>query len=159
MRKNIIKNICILSIFIIISACQKDKISRDFKNEETLYKSDEEFSEEVKNFPYIASDSKRLQIISNYDKLSLTMTKGEVFNILGAPDVEAKIYSKNKEPGFLGWQWVYYLYKTDAWGQNLKKDKELEIFYNRQGRIFWVVPLNIEGLTEKGNPSQEIHEK
>ena len=141
--------------FIFFLGCDKDMNNRR-KVEETAWrnKTHDNFVKQARMFPFRASEDKKQQIIANYSKLTVGMTKEEVANLLGDPDIEETVHSKLIDnPGFMGWHWRYCVYKLANFGQNLKEDQEVEIFYDTKGRISWIVPLNIKGLVEKGSPS------
>lgn len=110
----------------------------------------EAFEARVGNFPYTASDSRRTQILTEYQKVTVGMTKDDVKRFLGEPDVEepsaAKI-SAGPTRGFLGWFLVYYLYKVSL-GENLLKDQMVEIFINSENRVERVIPVNVEDAVE-----------
>ena len=75
------------------------------------------------------------------------MTKTQVEEILGKPDCASKNYSKSKEPGFLGWSWRYFFEKPDPKLTNLKLDKSIQVFFNKNGKTKWIIS-NIDGLVE-----------
>lgn len=143
----------ILALLSLLGMGKRD--GRDWAVDEptALRHTYDEFVEMVGTFPYSAPEAKRQQIITNYPRLALGMTKEQVLAGLGEPDVELllspKIRAKTKGGGFHGWAWRYYLYKLERGGQNSKYDQEVEIFFDPTGRVTWIVPSNIEGLIEK----------
>jgi len=145
----------IFSVFFIISTRGESKAKESASMKYNTY---EEFEKSVGGFPYAAPETKKAHIINNYSKLSLGMTKQQVYDILGKPDVETEILPKFKfeRPKSRGWEWTYYIYKTDDWGQNLKYDREVNIFYDISGKTDWIVAYNIENLQELGGPKNEV---
>jgi len=141
-------------IFFIIGAREEN---RSKESNGVKYNTYEEFKKSVGGFPYTAPETKKKYIISNYSKLSPGMTKQQVYDILGKPDVEAEILPKFKfeRPKSHGRCWTYYIYKSDAWGQSAKVDKQVNIFYDVNGKADWIVADNIKGLQELGRPKNE----
>ena len=125
---------------------KSEKEDTNIFKEKTL----ENFINRVGTFPYQADKNKVRHLMDNYPKLSIGMTRKEVFDLLGEPDVSGRHRSKAKHPGFLGWYWMYYIYKLEAHTTNLKRDKMIQIFFNTNGRVHCIVPSNIEGLEQKG---------
>ena len=103
----------------------------------------------VKNevLPYDAPEKKKQQLITNYNKLHAGMTREEVAVLLGDPDWEDTVHSKLNKPGFMGWCWLYWVYKLEKIGQNLKHDKQIEIFFDIEGRLEKAHSLNINELS------------
>ena len=143
-----------LSLFNIpmIASCDHGD-PNDLQHTETKHKSFEDFMGGIEKFPYVASAARKTKIMTSYEQLSIGAVKQEVYGLLGEPDVEIKVYSKSKEPGFLGWMWTYYLFKIDSLGDNRKQDQGIKIFFDENGKTSWIAPFNIEGLVEKGNSS------
>ena len=100
-------------------------------------------------FPYQAPLERENRLRQNYSRLTLELTKAQVEEILGEPDYASKIYSKSKEPGFLGWHWEYFFEKPNPKLRNLKLDKSIQVFFNTNGKTNWITS-NVEGLGDIG---------
>jgi outer membrane protein assembly factor BamE (lipoprotein component of BamABCDE complex) len=107
-----------------------------------------------KSFPYSIQENRKKQIIDNYQKLEIGMTKQEVNTFIGEPDFSKYMHSKDSPSKYLGSKWTYYFYKPAANIVNEKLDRGLLIYYGTDDKTNWIVPRNIEGLTEKGGPSR-----
>jgi hypothetical protein len=117
------------------------------------YNTYESFEKSVGGFPYTAPETKRKYIIENYPKLSLGMTKEQVYTFLGAPDVEKEILPKFtwERPKSRGGRWIYYIYKSDTLGENFTVDKHVYIWYDVNGKVDWITANNLEGLQNRGD--------
>lgn len=102
------------------------------------------------SFPYSIEEGRKNQLIKNYEKTRLGMTKQEFNALLGEPDFSQN--SNTKEGTYIGSKWTYYFYKPKSNNVNLKLDREIVIFFSMDDRAKWIAPCNIEGLTEKGGP-------
>jgi hypothetical protein len=104
-------------------------------------------------FPYQASPERQDQLRNNFSRLTSGLTKAQVEQILGEPDCASIIYSKSKQPGFLGWSWTYFFEKPDPKVTNLKSDKSIEIFIKTNGKAHRITS-SVEGLADSGSSSQ-----
>lgn len=136
--------ILFMAAWWFVNACKGEK------QKEVLYRPYDDFVTRVGTFPYTAPVAVKERILANGPKLSLEMTKQDVLNLLGEPDVEAKIYPK--KPGFVGWSWDYYLYKDSAKRENRLKDMGINVFFEKNGKAVWITPLNLKGFVEKYRP-------
>jgi outer membrane protein assembly factor BamE (lipoprotein component of BamABCDE complex) len=141
----------ILIILLSLAGCNssEDRLIRPIADGKRTY---QEFISEAKTFPYTISESRKKAIITNYSMLNIGMTKKQVSSILGDPDFS--IYLRAKDSKYLGSEWTYYFYKPDANLVNEKLDRGLFLFFGTNDKLHWIVPKNIEGLIEKGNPRQ-----
>jgi len=114
----------------------------------------EEFEAAIKSYPYEASQARKDRIVKNYPKLAIGMAKDQIAGLIGEPDCSGLIYGP-KGPGekWLGSAWTYCLRKRDN-GSNAF-DPCVEIFFGTDDRAGWIVPSNIDGLTEKRSPSRQ----
>ena len=108
----------------------------------------EEFAATIKSYPYDAPQERKDRIVKNYPKLELGMSKEQVAELIGDPDYSQLGYGpKGPRPQWHGSNWTYWLRKRDNL-VNLN-DPCLEIFFGTDDRATWIVPSNIDGLTEK----------
>jgi hypothetical protein len=114
----------------------------------------QQFVSETKAFPYTISDIRKQIIMTNYSKLNIGMTKREVSSIIGDPDCSQYLRAKDPPGKYLGSEWTYYFYKPDPNLVNEKLDQGLFLFFGTNDKLQWIVPKNIKGLIEKGNPKQ-----
>jgi hypothetical protein len=115
----------------------------------------EQFASNVKSFPYMASEERKLMIIGNYSKLSEGISKQQVADILGDPDYSDVIALKTfwgMRPH--GSQWLYCVYCVSKYAGTDGADRVIEILFDLDGKAKWIVPRGIEGLAEKGRPWQ-----
>ena len=101
-------------------------------------------------FPYFATPTRKNQIKSNYSQLRVGLGKDDVARILGEPDCSQRLASKEHQE-YRGAAWTYYLEKPDPNLVNLKNDKTVEVFFDPNGKVHWVVS-NVEGLPEIRKP-------
>lgn len=106
------------------------------------------------SFPYIAPSQRQSILRRNYARLSAGLTKQEVFKILGEPDYSRSHYTKRSPPRYIGSGWKYFFEKPDPLLVNVKKDKQIQVFFDIKGKTHWIVS-NAEGLNEIGEPSQQ----
>ena len=114
----------------------------------------EEFRSAVKSFPYTASPERKERILAGYPKLEVGMTKEQVAVLIGEPDYSQLSYGpKGPNMRWKGSSWSYYLYKR---GDGVNSfDPVVQVFFGTNDRAKWIVPSNIEGLREKGSPSED----
>ena len=114
----------------------------------------EEFAATIKSYPYEATQARKDKIVQNYPKLEIGMSKDQVATLIGDPDFSGLNYGP-KGPGekWLGSSWAYCLRLREN-GSNAF-DPRVEIFFGTDGRANWIVPSNIDGLTEKGGVSRQ----
>ena len=102
---------------------------------------------------YSASPSRQKQLKDGYTKLNLGMTREEVEKILGAPDAagpaRSQAYTESRH--WCGYQWNYYLNKTDA-NEYASDDVGLFLAFDALGKLYWASPFNIKNLKQKGSP-------
>jgi outer membrane protein assembly factor BamE (lipoprotein component of BamABCDE complex) len=114
----------------------------------------EEFGSTIKEFPYEASKEKRQKIIGNFNSLEIGMSKNEVAESIGEPDYSDLDYGpKGPAMKWLGSHWTYYLYKRETGANDF--DPRVTIFFGKNDRAKWIVPRNVEGLSEKGSPAHD----
>jgi hypothetical protein len=136
-------------LFSVYCTAKEHQVSQNVTDNHPSYK---EFVSSH-TFPYQAPPERQNQLRKNYPRLTLEMTKAQVEEVLGVPDFASKIYSKSKEPGFLGWNWTYFFEKPDPKLTNLKLDKSIEVSFKTNGKTNWI-KSNVEGLSDIGSPSQ-----
>ena len=113
-------------------------------------KTDQEFEAAIKTYPYDAPQARRDRIVKNGPRLEVGMSKEQVAELIGDPDYSRLMYGP-KGPGarWLGSSWMYYLHKRDS---NINVYNPcVQIFFGTDDRATWIVPSNIDGLTEKGS--------
>jgi hypothetical protein len=104
-------------------------------------------------FPYSTPLAKQVKLKSNYQNLSIDLSKSSVLEILGKPDHYQESYSKENNPRrYLGSSWTYCFNKQDPNIVNVKTDKEIVVFFNVDGKTHWIT-ANIEGLPDIGSPN------
>ena len=111
-----------------------------------------EFIASIDKFPYDAPSSKTEKLLEGYKHLSLQMTKQEVLLLLGEPDFEFLEFNKTKGDLFLGSSWGYYLHVQKLNSANETSDKAVTIYFDREGKLYWVYPVNGQGLSMIGSP-------
>ena len=114
-------------------------------------KTSEEFRATIKSYPYKAPQPRKDRIIKNYPKVAIGMSKDQIAGLIGEPDCSGLIYGP-KGPGekWKGSCWTYCLRLREN-GSNAF-DPFVEIFFGTDDRAGWIVPSNIDGLTEKRSP-------
>ena len=123
---------------MLISTCAKH-LKPDFLPTE------KEFSEKVKSFPFKATNERKQQVLENYSKLELGMTKDQVAATIGEPD-----YWGVTGPGkdnVTGSSWVYGFYCTGRFCGTTSDDDLLEVLFDLDDRVDWIAPsprLNLE---------------
>jgi len=103
------------------------------------------------SFPYAVSAEKLSELKENYSSLSIGLNPSQIKAILGEPDYAESLFSKAEEPGFLGTAWTYVLEKTDPRLTNVKTDTSIQVFFNKDGNVQWIVS-NTAGLDPIGTP-------
>ena len=92
--------------------------------------------------------------LAGYPKLRVGMSKSEVQTLLGEPD-----YGKLTHRGLFadpdGSLWEYHLYKSEKLWTNEVLDRLVYAFFDEAGKIYWIEPLNIDGLARIGQPVRE----
>lgn len=107
-----------------------------------------------RSFPYSMQEDKKNKIINNYGKLKIGITKQDVNLILGDPSYSRYLHKKEYPGEYVSSKWTYYFYKPDSNSANEKLDIGIFIFFDVNDKVYWIVPQNIEGLTEKGSPKR-----
>lgn len=122
------------------------------------YNTYESFKKSVGGLPYDAPEAKKRHIIENYTKLLIGMTKQQVYDILGEPDIEDEILPKFawESPKSRGWIWMYYIYRANSREGNSKADKLVEVYYDVDGKVHWIAASNVDGLEDLGGPKNEV---
>jgi hypothetical protein len=105
------------------------------------------------SFPYKASNERKERILKNYSVLKVGFSQGQAESLVGKPDFSQASAGKGPGQGYIGSSWTYYFLKPDPNITNLKKDIGIHIFFDTSGNIKWVVPTNVDGLSEIGKPS------
>ena len=112
----------------------------------------EQFVNSVRSFPYEASTERQSQLLGNYQKLSVGMSKEQVAAILGDPDY-ANITGPKTFFGIQpnGTEWVYGIHCEDQFCGSTGPDKVVEVFFKLDDRAHLIVPHGIGSLKEIGN--------
>jgi hypothetical protein len=142
----------IIALLLLFVGCSSEvALSPPISDGKRTY---QQFVSETKVFPYRISEIRRQTIMTNYWKLNIGMTKKEVSSIIGDPDFSQYLRAKEPSGKYLGSEWTYYFYKPAPNIANEKLDQGLSLFFGTNDKLDWIVPKNIEGLIEKGNPRQ-----
>lgn len=80
-------------------------------------------------FPYVASISRRHRLQGGYGKLSLGMTREQVREIIGNPDMKDNRFV-DTTGNYRYSQWVYVLSKADASLQDACSDERVIVYFN-----------------------------
>ena len=80
------------------------------------------------------------------------MTRNEVLSLLGEPDSMTEEYNQTKGNLFLGWTWSYYLHRHQAELASDVYDQMVTLYFDKVGKMYRVLPMNIKSLVEKGTP-------
>jgi outer membrane protein assembly factor BamE (lipoprotein component of BamABCDE complex) len=138
MKRKITPSLLLLVLLMGVISCRKQVIPDNKRTED-------EARSLIKSYPYSPSEERKSRILQNYSNLSLGMSKDQVASLLGEPDYSLTLFDIGA--GDKGSAWVYYLYlKTDL--PNTFDDRSIEVFFNIDGQMDWVVPHNAEGLKE-----------
>jgi hypothetical protein len=138
MNRKITPSFLLLVLLVGVISCRKH-VTPDGKRTEA------EAQALIQSYPYSPSEERKSRLLQNYSKLSLGMSKDQVASLLGEPDYSLILFDIGA--GDKGSAWVYYLYlKTDL--PNTFDDKSIEVFFNLDNQMDWVVPQNVEGLKE-----------
>lgn len=110
--------------------------------------------------PYYASETRKSKIKTNYEKVALGMKRSAVEQILGSPDVEEPFLTPRKHSSTTitnierlnecGHRWTYYFSKETS-NPIDGQDQGVFLFFGEEGKLYWVVPMNIKQLKEKGS--------
>ena len=130
----------------------KKHISDTYVSREVREQSFSTFISSIQKFPYDASTTKKERIVSNYHKLSIGITRNDALLLLGEPDSITEEYNKTKENLFLGWTWTYYLHRHEAELSNEMFDQIVTLYFDKLGKMYRVVPMNIKNFAEKRSP-------
>jgi anti-sigma factor RsiW len=115
-------------------------------------RSSKEFISTIKKFPYRAPASRNEQLLRNYPTLMVGASKDQVAALLGDPDFSITLQAKEPPFTHVGTEWRYYLYLSRPSTVNERPDKSISIFFDPSGFAYSIVPVNVEGLVEKGYP-------
>ena len=91
-------------------------------------------------------------LVEAYSKLELGMSKETAQKIMGEPNQSRKNVTKKGE--FIGYSYIYVIYRHEKDLVNLKHDKLIQLFFDVNGKLKWAVPQNIKGLKEIGTPAR-----
>ena len=80
------------------------------------------------------------------------MRQENVLLLLGEPDAEGLSYNKTKGGVFLGSTWTYYLHRHERELANEVYDKGVNVYFDKEGGLYWAVPDGLEGLEPLGSP-------
>jgi hypothetical protein len=81
------------------------------------------------------------------------MNKQEVMATIGSPDYAATAETLDPPYRQKGSYWAYVLSMRVPKFIDPLTDQHLYIFFDLSGNAFWMVPSNIQGIAQKGNPS------
>ena len=98
---------------------------------------------------YSASES---ELIKAYGKLRLGMSKETAQKIMGKPSQSRENVTKKGE--FIGYSYTYVIFRYEPGLVNLKHDKLIELFFDKNSNLKWAVPTNINGIKEIGSPAR-----
>jgi hypothetical protein len=107
-----------------------------------------DFVRSIKAFPYKAPSVKRGLILKEYKELFIGMNKQEVIAIIGSPDYADTYRHK-------GSYWAYVLSMRAPKFIDPLTDQYLFIFFELEGKTYWIVPNNIQSVEQKGKPPIE----
>jgi len=128
----------------------KKHVSDTYVSREVRERSFSTFISSIRKFPYDASAKKKERIVSNYDKLSIGISRNDALSLLGEPDSITEEYNKTKGNLFLGWTWTYYLYRHEAELSNDMYDQIVTLYFDKLGKMYRALPMNIKTPAEKG---------
>lgn len=142
-----------LTVLLAASGCNSSQVTLEppIADGKQTYK---EFISETKTFPYTIADNRKRIIMEKYPRLNVGMTKKEIASIIGDPDFSTYLRAKAPPQKYLGSEWTYYFHKANPNLANEKLDKGLYLFFDPNDKLHWILPQNIEGLSEKGSPRQ-----
>lgn len=105
-------------------------------------------------FPYTIDPERKMLILNNYDRVSLGMTREDIRFYFGKPDYVVNAYTRDYPGRYLGSTWTYYFFKPESGAVHEKQDAYLGVFFGPDDKARWMIPRNIEELTEKTGPQQ-----
>lgn len=116
----------------LLSCEQKNTNDMNIKNIELFQESIE--------YPYIASEKRKIAILENMNKLEKGMTKGQVIELMTQPDEANSTYKFKKatSDNVIGFSLVYILKRDVESGGVLEKDEHLiRIHFDNFEKLLW----------------------
>ncbi len=143
--------VVIAFIPIFLFSCKEKVIYTGSEEESQNYKFSQ-FIKQIHKFPYEAGAEKRKKVIEGFSKLTLGIDKEKVKKLLGEPDAESFSYDTTKGKIYVGSSWGYYLRRHEAVYANEQYDQTVSLYFDPDGKLYWVHQDNIDTLKDKGGP-------
>ncbi len=127
-------------LIVLVILFQISILSCDMKNDKTLSIDNIELFQKNIEYPYKASEKRKVLILDNMNKLKKGMTKEEVINLMTQPDEVNLTYKfiKTKSNNVIGFSLVYILKRDMHLGSFLeKKEQLLRIHFDNSGKLTW----------------------
>lgn len=104
--------------------------------------------------PFRRSEVGTNELFGKYKKLTLGMTEKQVLDLMGEPDSAREMW----KPGLLegrcvGQAWTYYVEVSEQLSNG--NNKQINIYFDHDGKTKWEVPSNLPALQERGSPRNE----
>ena len=129
---------------VVFSSCSCADVPKGQRTETQFFAS-------LHGEPYEAPVDRRQRVSSNFERLAVGLTEGDVTALLGEPDFVVPL----NDPifGCKGYAWPYY-FRVSHPPLGNENDARVEIFLDCDGRVRWAVMTTASGRTEIGSRSK-----
>ncbi|GGG46700.1 hypothetical protein [Bizionia arctica] len=148
-RYKVLKKTVIKQIIILIVMLQIASLSYGQKNNKIMKIEDIELFQKSIEYPYQASEKRKMTILNNMNKLEKGMTKAQVIELMTLPDDANLTYDfkKANSDNVIGFSLVYLLRRNIESGSGLEKnEKLLRIHFDNYDKIIWSHSIDIDGF-------------
>ncbi len=108
-------------------------------------------AESNERYGHIALPVRERALVWAYSRLRLGMTRYQVSEILGPPDVTRTRIDNEPSGTRYGWAYKYFIRLRE--GGPIIYDQSIQLYFGVDGRLDWAVPGNLENLVDIGRPT------